>query len=94
MEITAGGIMMEIKIGGVIKSNCQVKFTGGKHNHLDLIKREDIIDLQAISKENVIDFLAVPFTVSGEDPMNVRELLGPTGKDIKILSKIDTLDGI
>ena len=42
----------------------------------------------------MIDYLSVPFIVSGEDPLQIRELLGDFGKTIKILSKIDTLDGI
>jgi pyruvate kinase len=34
VEITASGAKMEIKIGGSIKGNCAVRFTGGKHNNL------------------------------------------------------------
>lgn len=32
IEIYETGIKMEIKIGGVMKSNCSVRFTGGKHS--------------------------------------------------------------
>jgi pyruvate kinase len=34
VEITPSGAKMEIKIGGSIKGNCAVRFTGGKHNNL------------------------------------------------------------
>jgi len=52
------------------------------------------MDVAAISQMIMIDFLSVPFIVSGEDPIMIKELLGEYGKTIKILSKIDTLDGI
>ena len=42
----------------------------------------------------VIDYLALPFTTSAEDVITVRNRLGVHGKDVKILAKIDTLDGI
>jgi pyruvate kinase len=94
IEITDAGCKMEIKIGGTIKSACSVRFTGSKHNHLKLVTKQDVLDVQEISKHIMIDYLSVPFIVSGEDPLQIRELLGDFGKTIKILSKIDTLDGI
>jgi pyruvate kinase len=85
---------MEIKIGGQLKGNCAVRFTGGKHNNLQLVQKKDIDDIAAISQVTIIDYLAIPFCASGADPLTVRELLGPNGKDIKIVSKIDTLEGV
>jgi|TARA_B110001450_G_scaffold246242_1_gene260101 pyruvate kinase len=40
---------MEIKIGGYLKGNCAVRFTGGKHNNLQLVQKKDIDDIAAIS---------------------------------------------
>ena len=85
---------MEIKIGGYIKSCCNVRFTGGKHSNLELVSKDDVKDIATISQLTMIDFLAVPFCNSGADPMTVRELLGPEGKNIKVISKIDTLEGV
>lgn len=42
----------------------------------------------------MIDYLAVPFCSAGADPVNVRELLGPEGHQIKVICKIDTLEGV
>lgn len=85
---------MEIKIGGFVKSGCNVRFTGGKHGKLELVTREDVEDIATISQLTMIDFLAIPFCNSGADPMTVKELLGPEGKNIKVISKIDTLEGV
>lgn len=85
---------MEIKIGGQLKGNCAVRFTGGKHNNLQLITKQDIEDISAISQQTIIDYLAVPFCSSGADPLTIRELLGESGKSVKVISKIDTLEGV
>ena len=94
IEVSAKEVKMEIKIGGSIKSNCNVRFTGGKHSNLELVTKEDIEDITSISRLIMIDYLAIPFCNSGADPMTVRELLGPKGQHIKVLSKIDTLEGV
>lgn len=94
VEVAANEVKMEIKIGGNIRGNCNVRFTGGKHSNLDLVTKQDIVDISAISQQIMIDYLAIPFCNSGADPMTVRELLGPDGKNIKVLCKIDTLEGV
>lgn len=94
IEVSAKEVKMEIKVPGTIKSGCSVRFTGGKHSNLDLVTKDDIEDITAISQLMMIDYLAVPFCNSGADPMTVRELLGPEGTNIKVLSKIDTLEGV
>jgi len=42
----------------------------------------------------MVDFIAVPFVASKADVLNLRESLGPTGCNIGILAKIDTIDAI
>jgi pyruvate kinase len=42
----------------------------------------------------MIDYLAVPFCSAGSDPLNVKDLLGKEGKQIKVVCKIDTLEGV
>ena len=94
IEVSTAEVKMEIKIGGTLKSKCNVRFTGGKHSNLDLVTKDDISNIRTISQLIMIDFIAIPFCNSGADPMTVRELLGPEGKQIKIISKIDTLEGV
>lgn len=79
IEVAAKEVKMEIKIGGSLKSNCNVRFTGGKHSNLELVTKDDVEDISAISQLIMIDYLAIPFCNSGADPMTVRELLGPEG---------------
>jgi len=55
---------MEIKIGGVMKGCSQVRFTSGKHAHLAPVTNQDIFDLSQLSKEIIIDYIALPFTSS------------------------------
>lgn len=86
--------ILTIKIGGIIKPNCQVKFVNGKHSNEVIIRKEDLTDLSAISHSNTIDFLSIPFVTSPEDITNIREVLGPNSKSIKIFAKIDQLDGL
>ena len=85
---------MEMKIGGYIKSRCAVRVTSGKHSMLKLVTPDDIRDLQEITKMAMVDFIAVPFIASKADVINLRESLGPTGANIGILAKIDTIDAI
>ena len=48
-EIDEIGVKMEIKIGGYVKANATVRFTGGKHAQLPLLADEDFRDLAFIS---------------------------------------------
>ena len=61
---------------------------------LQLITGDDIQDLTEISKATIIDYIAVPFINTADDITKIRATLGNHGKDIKILAKIDTLEGV
>ena len=56
---------LEVKMGGVIKGNASCRFVGGKHSQLELIQKQDLKDITAISQKYQIDFLAVPHIASG-----------------------------
>ena len=77
-----------------MKGNTAVRFTGGKHSNLQLVAKADMDDISAISKETIIDYLAIPYVSSGADPLTVKELLGSNGSIIDVISKIDTLEGV
>ena len=85
---------MEIKVGGTLRSQCQLRFSGGKHNNLPLIPKEDILDLQEISKNVMIDFLAIPLSSTRLDIKKIRDTLGEFGKSIRLLAKIDSIHGV
>lgn len=59
-----------------------------------MVKKQDLTDLAVISQAMMIDFVALPFTISADDIDTLREYLGPNGRDVKILAKIDSLDGV
>lgn len=67
LEVSNEGCIIEVKIGGAIHSNSQIRFIGGKHQDLAVLHPKDISDIKAISKVFQIDFLAIPFASSGDD---------------------------
>eukprot|EP00355_Strombidium_rassoulzadegani_P002942 CAMPEP_0168613124 /NCGR_PEP_ID=MMETSP0449_2-20121227/3287_1 /TAXON_ID=1082188 /ORGANISM="Strombidium rassoulzadegani, Strain ras09" /LENGTH=566 /DNA_ID=CAMNT_0008653743 /DNA_START=15 /DNA_END=1715 /DNA_ORIENTATION=- len=94
IDVNSNGCKMEVKIGGSIRGGCQVKFINGKHNQESLLAKQDLADLIAIQQAIVIDFVSLPFTINPEDVQQLRETLAPHSKDLKILAKIDTYDGV
>lgn len=44
-ETKADSIILDVKIGGTVKSRSQVRFIGGQHINLPIICNKDIIDL-------------------------------------------------
>lgn len=93
-EVGQGHCKMDIKIGGRIKSGCQIRFIGGKHNQEPVVRKEDLTDLAAISQTTMIDFVSLPFCVQAEDVKQLREYLGAHGRAVKLLAKIDTMDSL
>jgi len=39
LEISNEGCIMEIKVGGAIRENCQMRFIGGKHDKLQVLQK-------------------------------------------------------
>ena len=85
---------LNIKSGGTLKGLSQVRFVGGNHKVEEIVRKDDLLNLQQISQSSIIDFIAVPFVMEAADVKFVRECLGPHGKNISILAKIDTLEGL
>jgi len=94
LEISNEGCMLEVKIGGPLKSHSQIRFVGGKHKNLPMLSESDISDLKEITKVINIDYFVIPFASSGSDIKQVRTALGEGGSNIKVLAKIDTIHGI
>lgn len=94
LEISNEGCMLEVKIGGPVRSYSQIRFIGGKHKNINVLSHQDMKDLQEFSKAINIDYLVVPFASSNNDIKQVKECLGEEGKNIKIIAKIDTINGI
>jgi len=49
LEILNEGCVLEAKVGGMLKTNSQIRFIGGTHNNVPLLNKRDVSDLMAIS---------------------------------------------
>lgn len=56
---------------------------------LPVLQPKDINDLQNFAVPNQVDFIAASFVQSAADVHFIRGVLGPEGKSIKIISKIE-----
>lgn len=54
-----------------------------------MLQPKDINDLQNFAVPNQVDFIAASFVQSAADVHFIRGVLGPEGKSIKIISKIE-----
>jgi pyruvate kinase len=60
---------------------------------LPALTSKDIEDLE-FGVKNGVDFIAASFTRKAEDVRDIRKVLGPKGSNIKIISKIENLEGL
>eukprot|EP01039_Chlorochromonas_danica_P004906 gene4906-5381_t len=66
----------------------------GAHVDLPTLTEKDVDDLTNWGVANKVDFIAASFVRTAEDIDNIREVLGEKGKDIKIIAKIENLQGL
>lgn len=60
---------------------------------LPALTDKDVSDLE-FGVKNGIDFIAASFTRKADDVRAIRKVLGPKGSNIKIISKIENLEGM
>lgn len=61
---------------------------------LPILSEKDINDITNFAIPNNFDFIALSFAQSAADIMECRRVLGEAGKNIKIIPKIENLEGI
>jgi len=61
---------------------------------LPVLQPKDIDDLKNFGVPNKVDYIAASFVQCAADIAFIREVLGPEGKDIKIISKIENQEGL
>merc|ERR1719491_1164520 len=61
---------------------------------LPVLQPKDIDDLQNFGVKRGVDFVAASFVQSAADIAFIRQILGPEGKDIKIIAKIENQEGL
>jgi len=61
---------------------------------LPVLQPKDIDDIQNFGVKRGVDFVAASFVQSAADIAFIRQVLGPEGKDIKIIAKIENQEGL
>jgi len=61
---------------------------------LPILKDKDIDDLTNFGLKHKVDYIAASFVQNKENLKTIRDCLGPQGKHIKIISKIENQEGL
>merc|ERR1711966_567811 len=82
-------VMNSCKLGE--RKNCNLP---GVKVDLPVLQQKAIDDLVNFGIPQGVDFVAASFVQSAEDLKNIRKTLGPKGRHIKIISKIENEEGL
>jgi len=82
-------VMNSCKLGE--RKNCNLP---GVKVELPVLQEKDINDLVNFGIPQGVDFVAASFVQSAEDVQFIRKTLGPKGRSIKIISKIENEEGL
>jgi len=82
-------VMNSVKLGE--RKNCNLP---GVKVDLPVLQEKDVNDLMHFAIPHQVDFIAASFVQSAEDVQLIRSTLGPRGRNIKIISKIENEEGL
>jgi len=82
-------VMNSVKMGE--RKNCNLP---GVKVDLPVLQQKDIDDLVKFGIPQAVDFVAASFVQSAADVEFIRKTLGPRGRNIKIISKIENEEGL
>jgi len=82
-------VMNSVKLGE--RKNCNLP---GVKVDLPVLQQKDIDDLVKFGIPQAVDFVAASFVQSADDVKLIRNTLGPRGRNIKIISKIENEEGL
>mmetsp|Transcript_13824 Transcript_13824/g.36972 ORF Transcript_13824/g.36972 Transcript_13824/m.36972 type:complete len:426 (+) Transcript_13824:294-1571(+) len=82
-------VMNSVKLGE--RKNCNLP---GVKVDLPVLQQKDIDDLVNFGIPHGVDFIAASFVQSAADVKLIRDTLGPRGRNIKIISKIENEEGL
>ncbi len=92
-EVKGKDIICEVINGGELGNRKSINLPG-THINLPALKEKDIKDLVDGCKED-FDYIAASFIRSKDDVLAIRKVLAENGgKDIKIISKIESQEGV
>lgn len=102
-----GSIVLEVLStdpkAGTVRCKCTNNASLGERKNVNLpgvvvdlptLTKKDEEDLVQWGLPNDIDFIAASFVRKGSDITNIRKVLGPRGRQIKIISKVENQEGI
>ena len=91
-DITDTDIVCRVITGGVLKNHKSINAPGVKLSmpYVNEVDREDII----FGTQMGYDLIAISFVRSKEDVEEIRQILRENGSDMKIISKIENMQGI
>lgn len=102
-----GSIVLEVletdPSSGIVTCRCQNNATLGERKNVNLpgvvvdlptLTSKDEEDLVQWGLPNDIDFIAASFVRKGSDLDYVRKVLGPKGRQIRLISKVENQEGI
>jgi pyruvate kinase len=82
-------VLNSVKLGE--RKNCNLP---GVKVDMPVLQEKDINDLVNFGIPQGVDFVAASFVQSAEDVQFIRKTLGPRGRTIKIISKIENEEGL
>mmetsp|Transcript_20055 Transcript_20055/g.44637 ORF Transcript_20055/g.44637 Transcript_20055/m.44637 type:complete len:518 (+) Transcript_20055:41-1594(+) len=96
LEVTECGadyVMTKVMNSAVVGERKNMNLPG-VHVDLPVLGDKDKSDLVAFGIPQGVDFVAASFVQSGQDVRDIRKILGPRGRRIKIISKIENEEGL
>jgi len=92
IDVAGNQVKCVVNNTSVIGENKNVHLPGA-HVNLPAVSEKDIQDLQ-FGVKHAVDMIAASFIRSPDDVRQIRQILGVAGKNIKIISKIESTEGL
>lgn len=92
-DIAAGEVICRIENNASIGERKNMNLPGVVVD-LPTLTEKDINDIQNFGVKHGVDFIAASFVRKASDVHKIREVLGEEGKQIKIICKIENLEGL